>query len=129
MPRHTIHLGNAWQAPTSSDSRASASGDLAGWRRRFGSPTGLESGDRVLLVVELPPAGMPWRRLELNGVALSPIDAGGSQWECDVTTMLRDRNEILLLPAIEAELQSEDAMRATFPESWGRISIQIAGPD
>jgi hypothetical protein len=121
MPRHTIHLGSAWEAPDP--------GGAAGWRRRFGRPTGLEPRDRVLLVCDRPAADVPWRRLEFNGVALAPVDVRAARWACDVTAVLRDRNEILLVPEVDDDSRSEAQLRASLPSAWGRISIEIVVPD
>jgi hypothetical protein len=121
MPRHAIHLGNAWQAP--------AAGSGTGWRRHFGRPTGLEHRDRVLLVYDRPATDVPWRRLELNGVALVPMDGQAARWACDVTAMLRDRNEILLVPEADPGAPPGPQPRAPLPAAWGRISLEVVMPD
>jgi hypothetical protein len=121
MPRHTIHLGNAWQAPEA--------GAAEGWRRRFGRPTGVEPTDRVLLVVDRPAVQVPWRRLELNGLELKPIGDDAPRWECDVTALLQDRNELLLVPGVDERPTSAAPRHAALPPAWGRVSIEVVVPD
>jgi hypothetical protein len=78
--QHVINLSTAWQPP-GDGSRA--------WVRRFGRPAGIESGDRVWLVLD----GGEGASLVLNGMGLAA--AGGRH---DVTALLEPRNELLLVP-------------------------------
>jgi len=78
---HRINLSTAWQPP--------ATGGAA-WVRRFGRPDGLEPADRVWLVHD----GGQGAELILNG---APLPAGGRH---DVTTILGNRNELLVVPAV-----------------------------
>lgn len=118
MPRHAIHLGNAWE-PAAADGR---------WLRRFGMPSGTVAGDRVVLVLERDVAGVPWRRLLLNDVEVTLTGAGveAGRHECDVTTLLRDRNELVVVPdAAIAGVPDGPPGRRRFPEAWGRVSVEI----
>jgi acrylyl-CoA reductase (NADPH) len=119
MPKHAINLTAAWEPPGKDAPRGV-------WLRRFGGPTGLEIGDAVWLVVEVPgPADVM-----LNGRPLPPLRAGRARWSHDVTALLGDRNELVVMPALEghgAEWPAgRDAHgRASFPESLGRVSLEI----
>jgi hypothetical protein len=118
--RHVIHLGAAWEPPTA------AGGGGSAWVRRFGRPSGLQAGDRVLLVWERvvvhdAPAGT------LNGSPLPGSATGASRWEHDVTALLRDRNE-LRLEAPHPEPVCETGVahgRADLPAAWGRVALVI----
>jgi len=88
MSVHAIHLGNAWDRDP-----AAARTPAHGWRRRFGRPAGLAPGDRVFLVVERPALSSA---ASLNGRELPAIAAGTPRWTCDVTTLLLDRNDLIL---------------------------------
>ncbi len=117
---HAIHLGNAWDPP------AEAAG---GWTRRFGRPSGVEPGDRVLLVCERPSeaaAARPRLALRLNGVALLPIASVSARWEHDITLLLRERNDLVVKPEPAAAPPAVDRHgRASLPEAWGRLSVVI----
>ncbi|MEI6506072.1 MAG: hypothetical protein WCO90_09370 [Planctomycetota bacterium] len=119
MPRHAIQLGNAWE-PLAADGR---------WLRRFGRPTGIGPGDAVVFVVDGEASGVPWRRLLLNGVELSFAAAAGGRHECEITTLLRDRNELLVVPEAVAPAAGDAPRgRLRFPKEWGRIFIEIVTP-
>jgi len=122
MATHAIHLGNAWE-------RRPGTGHAAEhvWRRRFGGPTGLGAGDRVLLVVERPAmASTP----ALNGRGLAPIAAGTPRWSCDVTALLDVRNELVLVAAVHPDAAptppagAADA-RGPLPAPLGGVRLEI----
>lgn len=116
MPRHAIQLGTAWE-PIAADGR---------WLRRFGRPSGVGRGDVVVMVVEREAPGVPWRRLLLNDVELSFAAAAAGRHECDVTTLLRDRNELFVVPETAAPAADDTPRgRPRFPAAWGRIFIEI----
>jgi len=138
MQSHTIRLHAVWEPPDLSAAPAPSGGGPA-WRRRFGRPTGLEGGLRVLLVVEAPPPvpgqslsdlGLPLC-LVLNGTPLSRPADGVRSWITDITSLLAQRNELLLTPAaagwppgsspIATNLQG----RCDLPVECGRVSLQI----
>lgn len=81
---HRINLSTAWEPP--------ADGSRT-WVRRFGRPSGVETGDRVWLVVE----GHVLATLVLNGVCLP-----SAQERHDVTDLLESRNELLFIPSAVA---------------------------
>ncbi len=63
------------------------------YHRRFGRPTGLGPADRVDLVIDgVGPSGS----VRLNGESLGEIPVGGRAWRCNVTTRLRQRNELVV---------------------------------
>ncbi|NBX55302.1 MAG: hypothetical protein EBT70_09620 [Betaproteobacteria bacterium] len=121
MNRHVIRLGAAWEPPTA------AGGGGSAWVRRFGRPSGLQAGDRVLLVWERAavmhdvPAGT------LNGTPLPGNAAGASRWEHDVTALLRDRNELRLeVPRPEPVCETAAPHgRADLPAAWGSLALVI----
>jgi len=125
MPKHAIHLGAAWEPPTVA-TRA--------WIRRFGRPSGVEKGDRLVLVCEA--AGSPglWRNATLNDQSLTWRDSGPGTMECDVTGMIADRN-LLVVAEVAAQVVSEVAggvasghhleTRVTLPPAWGRLSLVV----
>ncbi|MFM8735271.1 MAG: hypothetical protein ACKOC8_08770 [Pirellulales bacterium] len=118
MSVHAIHLGNAWETP------------LAGrqhWLRRFGRPAGLVDGDRVLLVCERPARAAG---LMLNGASLAGSDRGDGTIACDVTGLLRDRNELVVVfAATHAAPARTDGGRQPLPEGCGRITLEIVSSD
>jgi hypothetical protein len=85
--QHVINLSTAWEPPEDG-SRA--------WVRRFGRPSGVESGDRVWLV-HTDGRG---ETLVLNGIPLAGPDA-----RHDVTTLLSARNALALTPAADDPIE------------------------
>lgn len=121
IDRHAIHLGNAWEPP------ADAAGD---WTRRFGRPSGVEAGDRVLLVCERQSEEAAVQRprltLALNGTSLATVDPVSVRWEHDITSLLRERNDLIVKPEPAAAPPAADRHgRASLPEGWGRLSVVI----
>ena len=60
------------------------------FRRRFGKPTGLDSGERVFLVVQSVDA---FGTVELNGNRLGAIPGRGGDFRLDVTDELEPQND------------------------------------
>lgn len=89
MPRHVINLASAWEPPPPGE---------ASWTRRFGRPTGVQAGDRLLLVCAAGFRSEVWRQATLNGLPLTWRDTAPNGLECDVTDLLGDRNT-LVVPA------------------------------
>lgn len=112
MRRHAIHLGAVWEPPATSGGP---------WIRRFGRPSGVQPGDRILLVWD-PPGTIPPRSLELNGRAL-PSDP-----EVDVTALVRDRNE-LVLGVAGSSGGIDVAKLVTLPVGYGRPTLVIVSSD
>lgn len=115
MNPHTIRLGNAWEA----------SAEGAVWTRRFGRPAGLGPGDRVLLrVVSRGPAAV-----SLNAAELPRLEATSGPWRHEITPLLRDRNTLVLTPAVvAAPSPSADAAahgRSPLPEEIADVSLEI----
>lgn len=123
MARHRIGLSQAWQV-------REAEGDAPPcWSRSFGRPTGLEAADRVLLVVE--GAGVA-AELTLNGIRLGRPSGFQPRSEFDVTSLLRQRNELTLSPDGARPppdgAGSEPSTRADRQSLWsalGDVSLEI----
>ena len=78
------------------------------YRRAFNKPTGLESGERVFLVVERPRS---WGRGELNGKPLGDVARGESMGRFDVTAILEPHNQLEILvehPALDGAFPAQD---------------------
>lgn len=105
---HTIDLTNAWEPP--------AAGSRA-WVRRFGRPSGIEPGDRIWLVMDVPPPA----DATLNGSALPSLSEAAGPWRIDVTERLGVRNELVL------PLDADDGgmRRATLPAARGGVRLEI----
>lgn len=88
-------------------------------RRRFHRPGTLEAHERVFLVVEgAEPPG--W--VSVNGVALGRVPSGGAPAEFEITSLVAERNEVMLL--IEtAEAARKSAGRLA---GWlGEVRLEI----
>lgn len=105
---HTIDLTNAWEPP--------AAGSRA-WVRRFGRPSGIESADRVWLVMDMPPPA----DATLNGVALPALPESPQPWRIDVTARLESRNELVL----PLDADGEGMRRAALPATRGGVRLEI----
>ena len=108
---HTINLTNAWEPPGAG---------LRTWIRRFGRPAGIGPGERVWLVMDVPPP--PEARL--NAAPLPP-PFGTAPWRADVTPLLGERNE-LLLPLDVGE--AGGTQRASLPPACGGVRLEIESP-
>lgn len=120
MSHHAIHLGNAWGPPAN---------PAGAWERKFGRPSGVEPGDRVLLVCERSDAAAaqrPLLRLTLNSIPLPPIGDAAARWEHDITPLLHERNELVVRPEWADTSPAVDRHgRASLPETWGRLCVVI----
>jgi len=138
MQSHTIRLNAVWEPPDLPAAHTPTGGGPV-WRRRFGRPTGLEGGLRVLLVVEAPASipgqspfdlGLPVS-LVLNGTPLSRPADGLRSWITDITPLLAHRNELLLTPAVAGWPPGGSPIavnlhgRCDLPVECGRVSLQI----
>jgi len=121
MPHHhhSIHLGTAWEPPTAIE----ADGRLL-WTRRFGRPGGLESGDRVVLVIA---ASAVAADVLVNAASLPSLAAHDGRWAQDITPLLRDRNELRITVAAAAGGDSahEPQGRRPLPSGLGRVTLEI----
>ncbi|MHB0955093.1 MAG: hypothetical protein ACYC0X_01810 [Pirellulaceae bacterium] len=93
---HVIRLREPWQVSREADHRVVL-------RRRFHCPTGLESGDRVLLVVE---GLIGERSVTLNGNHLAMESDTAGTLRAEIHAQLIGLNEIVL------ELTGPDALVA-----------------
>jgi hypothetical protein len=113
---HAINLSTAWDPPDPVAGRQA-------WTRRFGMPAGIESGDRVWLVIEAATNC----ELAIGGEPLPPVVAG-RPWRHDVTGRLGPRTELVLLPA--ATIADEPAPpsahgRRPLPAAVGSVRLEI----
>jgi len=107
---HRIRLQAAW----------SVTADGRVWTRSFGRPTGVATADRVWIVIDRPAA----RRAVLNGVDLPTIDGRAAAWRHDVTTVLKDRNE-LRLEFVGPGHDTSAAAGRRLPDALGVVAIEI----
>ena len=117
MPSHAIHLGAAWEPPSAAE---------RSWIRRFGRPSGVGGGDRLVLRCEGAACPDAWRRATLNGRAVEWRAVDATVLDCDVTAWIGDRNQ-LSLPAEEHEAVGDrvGGPRVSLPPSWGRLSLLV----
>lgn len=111
---HTIDLTNAWEPPVAG-SRATAGPQI--WVRRFGRPSGIEPGDRVWLVMDVPPPA----DATLNGAALPSLSDAAGPWRIDVTDRLGARNELVLPLGVDGG----GMRRAALPATRGGVRLEI----
>lgn len=81
----------------------------------------------VLLVVEEPAIAA----VTLNGVTLPVPTSPGGRWSQDVTELLRDRNELVLVPVTTAPATREPPNahgRLSLPATVGRVFLEILTP-
>lgn len=117
MPRHAIHLGTAWERPTTAH---------PAWVRRFGRPDGVTPADRLVLVCDAVDAAAVWRAATLNDQPLAWRDGESGSLESDVTPLVLPRNT-LVVPGGRAAVDDGTGpdRRAALPEAWGRLSLVI----
>ncbi len=111
---HGIHLGNAWEAEPGDARHAPA------WIRRFGLPTGIGPADAVWLVIDAPADGT----LTLNGAALPAVTAG-TTYRALVTTLLHERNLLVLVPRQAVAAAAAAPGRGPLPAALGQVRLEI----
>jgi len=141
---HAIRLGSAWDPPPKVLPAAAlpAVGERVRWSRRFGRPGGLGPDDRVLLVVTESATGA---EIAVNGVCLPPLllpphcppphcptprVAVAARWSHDITPLLRDRNDIVVVvPAtVGGDPVCDTHGRSPLPPAIGMIALEIVTP-
>lgn len=101
---HVIRLREPWERQVATDAekatpenqphpKSGECGVTIRFSRRFGLPTGLQTGDRIELVLEtISVSG----RVSLNDVPLGEISAGESLTKLDLTGRLQNRNLLVI---------------------------------
>jgi hypothetical protein len=96
------------------------------YHRVFQSPTGLESGERVWLVVE-PPRSRG--AVKLNGTPLGDIAFGGRAFRFDITARLEDHNRLEIVvehPALDGDSVANDDSDINRPGGLvGEVRLEI----
>ena len=118
MPSHVIHLGDAWEPPA-------AAGDRIRLERRFGRPSGLAAGDRVILLVA---DAAVTADVVVNGSPLPAVVGGEDRWAHDITPLLRDRNHLILEVAAGSVVDADERGkrgRGRPPAAVGTVTIEI----
>lgn len=85
---HVIRLRGPWDAEPVNVSQATR------WIRRFGRPTGLETGARVWLCLQPVDGILSWR---LNDSEPHNVDATQAAQRFDITDQLQPRNRLEVL--------------------------------
>src|SRR5688572_19376043 len=86
--------------------------------RTFNKPTGLDSGERVFLVVE-PPRSVG--RVAINGELLGEVKWGAPAGRFDITTSLKDHNAVEVEVSHPALDDAENVILETTPVSGGLV--------
>jgi hypothetical protein len=96
------------------------------YRRIFQKPTGLESGERVWLLIEPPRShGV----VELNRKRLGDVYWNGDAGRFDITELLEDHNHLEIVvahPALDSATPAADDSSATLPGGLvGAVRLEI----
>jgi hypothetical protein len=96
------------------------------YHRIFQKPTGLESGERVFLVVESPQSrGM----VSLSGKPLGEVQWGGPTGRFHITELLQDHNRLEIIvehPALDDALRPDDDDVTELPGGLvGEVRLEI----
>ncbi len=96
------------------------------YHRVFQSPTGLDSGERVWLIVE-PPRSRG--AVQLNGKSLGDVSWGGPSFRSDITDLLRDHNRLEIVveyPALDGDTSRNDDSDINLPGGLiGEVRLEI----
>jgi hypothetical protein len=95
---HIIRLRGPWDAEPVDGSQATR------WIRRFGRPTGLETGARVWLCLQPGDGILSWR---LNDSEPHAVDAAHAVQRFDITDQLQPRNRLEVLVELGPNQSSE----------------------
>jgi hypothetical protein len=113
---HTIRLRGPWQIESSKGTVTC--------RRRFHQPSGLEEGERVLLVVD---SRGPPGHVKLNGQAVGTIQAAFERFE--ITGQLRPFNELniqFVAPELDiGTIPADDTNTWQLSEFIGEVWLEI----
>lgn len=104
-------------------------GDFLGrvvYRRTFQKPTGLESGERVFLVVE---PTRSWGVVELNRKRLGEVFSGPGGGRFEITEVLEDHNRLEIVvehPALDGAGSGNDDGQTSLPGGLvGEVRLEI----
>jgi hypothetical protein len=96
------------------------------YHRVFQSPTGLDSGERVWLVVE-PPRSRG--AVQLNGKPLGDVSWGGPSFRADITDLLQDHNRLEIVvenPTLDGDTSRNDDSDIHLPGGLiGEVHLEI----
>jgi hypothetical protein len=96
------------------------------YRRVFHGPTGLESGERAILVIE-PPRSRG--TISLNGKSLGHVVWGGPVFRYDITDQLQDRNQLEIVvdhPLLDGTIHRDDDDFSQIPGGLvGEVRLEI----
>jgi hypothetical protein len=96
------------------------------YRRTFQKPTGLESGERVFLVVEPPRF---WGEVSLSGESLGGVRWGAAPLRCDITDRLEDHNRLEIVvehPSLDSGGRANDDGGTRSPGGLvGEVRLEI----
>jgi hypothetical protein len=96
------------------------------YRRTFHGPTGLESGERAMLVVEPPQSH---GTIVLNGTPLGQVASGGPGVRIDITSLLQVRNQLEIVvehPTLDAAQRADDDVIQLPPGGLvGEVRLEI----
>ncbi len=121
---HRISLNAVWERITQGEATDAC------WRRRFGNPSGIGPRHQVSFLIE---SNRVPRRVVLNNFDLSLLSCGPGVWRQDVTLLLRERNELMVVPSglnmgenqgtVQEKFKKQS--RQDLPAEVGQIFLEI----
>lgn len=121
---HRISLNAVWERITQGEATDAC------WRRRFGNPSGIGPRHRVSFLIE---SNRVPRRVVLNNSDVRLLSCGPGVWSQDVTLLLRERNELIVIPSGSNMVESQGTLQETtkkqsrqdLPSEVGKIFLEI----